>query len=300
LCGVNRFNVGQVGFLGIGLVVVVLWWRRDRQRSKAFLQLVPLLGFSIVFTAILFPLPGRADWPVDRFLDIRYLGIAIPLFCMGMAVVGGQLFRLNRPLGALVIALFVTTDVLAFRMFDGSYRQANRVKSPINAKVDLPFRSYLGDYLIEFTSKQDSVYTRVLDFLKKHARPGDTILTCPRHHSQVILFYLGDRLKVCGMLAEDESYLLPPNRDRIAPHVYRSDFCPKWILLTDKLRDPGFSQTIRRQRPRYEPHHLGIFRYGVTRPEVGWRTFRPLYVQDPEAQVVILERVDTAGGGSAR
>ena len=294
LCAVNRFNVGQLLFVPIGLAVLVWGWRRHRVWRGAFLRLVGLLAFLTVFTAILFPLEGRADWTPERFVDIRYLSSAVPLFCACMTVIAAQLFRWNRVAGGLVMAAFAATDVPALRLGDITYRQFNRLASPINAKVDLPFRSYLADYLVELAWGQDSVYGRVLRFLEERAQPGDTILTCPRYHSQPILFYLGDRLRVCGMLEETESHILPANRHRIAPHVYRTDFAPKWIVSTiGTLDSPAFDRTIRRLAARYRTHHLEIWVGHLTRPELGRRMFRPVYPPDPGQQVVVYERVDS-------
>lgn len=299
--GMNRFALGQVGMLVLAVPVLCVWWRQDRTRCRRLLAQFPFIVAFVIVTAILFPIPGRADDEYRWFLDVRYLVSIVPILCMAMVVVAVQLFRLFRPLGVLVFALLIGTDLLCGvppRKLDRDNDRGYYIAaSELNRKYPwLPFRSFLFDYLHEFTSPsldRASVYGELLSFLEAKVEPDDTLFTEPRYHSQVILYYLGDRVRVMGMLDPDNQHILPPNRDRIPRHVYEIDEPPRWIVqMAPDIYHKGVRWRMYRSGAAYKQHWLPIDRRVSIRPEVRWRAFRPFHAVEERHRVLVLERMD--------
>lgn len=296
--GMNRFVLVQFFVLVIGIPVLAVWWRQDRRRAKRFLALIPFVTIFVVVTALLFPIPGKTTVSHQRFLDVRYLVSIVPILCMAMAVIATQLFRLVRPVGAVVFALLIGTDLLCGispnRVHRDYDRRSSLAVSEVNRAIPwLRCRSFLADYLIEYTSTPKSLYGEVLKFLEDRSRPGDTIFTEPRYHSQVVLYYMGDRLRVVGMLEPDNQHILGPNRDRIPRHAYQINEAPKWILqMAPEIYHPGVRARMERPGVVYREHALPIDRRASVRPELRWRAFRLSPAESEDKRVRILERVD--------
>jgi 4-amino-4-deoxy-L-arabinose transferase-like glycosyltransferase len=155
--------------------------------------------------------------------DVRYLVPILPFAC---GVTGAALWYVHRhgPLRAFsaigLLCLVLGTNILTMlppavsRIFPGT----DRVELRLPAYVDEVSRPYP-------TANQ-----AVADYLKQNARQDDTVLARPEYLGYPLLFYVGDRVKICCQLNKG-GHLPDGVLAKLDAPIYAEDTSPDWIVF---------------------------------------------------------------------
>lgn len=175
------------------------------------------VGFGVAFAAVYIAVMSFAPWRM-----FRYETLLLPVTCALMGVACAWLFRRNATFGAIVIALLVATNVLHQLPF--GYMEVAGSES--HASIS-PLASYAG----ELVNGVHDPECAVADYLKQHAKPGETLLTS---YGDLPLMYYTP-LHVTGGLAGAP---LPPKPDWILARTF--------LVSDDPRKDPRPATFMRR------------------------------------------------------
>jgi len=212
-----------------------------------------------------------------EYSDIRYAAPVFPMLLLVQAFAVERVLQWRKGIGILLLATAIFTNILTFT-------------TP---------RFYLYDYIRENLNPFPNPVKIAAVTLQAVTKNDDMILVAPSHMLAPMEFYLGDKLRFCGVVGED-SYNLDTKIDRLPAYTYSSGVTPDWVVLfgldagkdhvkeyVDKLKMSEFAQ--------YESIHYGL---DLSRPEVFWRTFEPITKFPPEKGLYIFQRI--RAGGSDR
>jgi len=232
---------------------------------------------------------------------MRYAAVLIPAFAVVLGVLSYEIARYNKLLGTALIILLLLTDLLTLRQFLPMYPVMVRHSSPL----PLPFNCYLADHMYEITHHRTTPNEAVAAWLAERIRDEETAVTSPSDSDSSLVFYLGDRLRFCGQLREDEPRLLPKWRDTLPAYVYSGHVAPDWIIYFTKegIRE-DIANWINSNEVPYEIFVLPTFGVDMSRPELPLRTFKEIPPHRPEERISIFHRTGPApappAGGTGR
>jgi hypothetical protein len=91
------------------------------------------------------------------------------------------------------------------------------------------FQWLLPAYVWEISRPYPTATSRVVAFLRRAARFDDTVATCPKYMATPLIFYIGDKVRMCCEITHDakEPASLVEARD---PVLYFEDNYPKWYV----------------------------------------------------------------------
>lgn len=175
------------------------------------------VGFGVAFVAVYVAVLSFAPWRM-----FRYETLLLPMTCALMGVVCASLFRRNATFAVIVIALLVATNVL--HQLPLGYMEASGSES--HASIS-PLASYAG----ELANGVHDPECAVADYLNRHAKPGETLLTS--YGDLPLMYYT--QLHVTGGLAGAP---LPPSPDWILARTF--------LVSDDPRKDPRPAAFMRR------------------------------------------------------
>ena len=178
-------NVRELNTLGLPWMIAGLWaviwvfrWRKDGSFLRVLEYAVLGIGFTL-FTAMLSPQPVHG---AERSADVRYLLPAVPFLTV---LVASALYEVHRywkaPAGLLFLAI-VTTNL------------------PSAHPWGWEFQWLLPAYVNEVTHDYPTSYGEVVDYLRNNARQDDLVFAWPEYTNYPIMYYLGNRVKLCCLL----------------------------------------------------------------------------------------------------
>jgi hypothetical protein len=277
-------DYGRGGFFPALMIVPWAIAAIRARRGHAAPLLAPF-AVAAAFTALMAALSTR---PVRAatFAEIRQCVPLLPLFvlmiCQGIRWVG----RTSLIGAVLLAALCFGTDLLALNFVRERYAEEVVRCSPL----PLPFRCLIGDYLWENTHDYDTGHENVINYLAGRSKPGDTVVVSPQMFGDPLMFYLGRRLTFVSVL--------PPNDGRLVPHVRRrlpayvtSIVPPDWVVAySKKALDNARSYLGITDHTSYESFEIDCFWRDTSRPELFWRTFKPVTTYHREQRIFVMRR----------
>lgn len=133
------------------------------------------------------------------------------------------------------------------------------------------FRFLLPELIAEVhTVPYRNYLTGVLENLRKHAKQDETIFVYPWQDFTMLQFYLSDKLVFCCTLDESATVSKKAVRQLGLP-LYLGDVIPQWVIVDTPLPDTSGYKLI---------YSSKTIPYPTNRPEIEFRTFRPLMTED--------------------
>ena len=162
------------------------------------------------------------------------------------------------------------------------------------------FRWLLPAYLGEVHHNYPTAYGGVVNYLRKNARQDDLVFAWPEYTNYPILFYLGDRVKLCCLLDRDTRLLAEKVEamERAGAPLLIDRHYPDWLVFFGANTD-GASLLTKFSRPhtsggqrvqiRYDlVAGLDVFWYATHRPELHLHSFGPKTTFDRDREAVYI------------
>jgi len=262
--------------LALGLVFAVIIKRKDVYLLKRSGEWLGIAVSFLIFLAM-FSLQ-RTD--IDPVAAVRYLVPLLPFFAVAAGIVLGVLYQYSKIPAIILFLVLVCTNIMTMPM-GTTY-----------------FRWLLPSYLSEIRNPYPESYKSTVQYLKSVVGQDETILALPTYTNYPLMFYLGNRLKICSII-ESHSPLAEKAEKLAAPLILEKNF-PDRIILFGK--SPKASRVIKYfQRPHvtemgeisYEyrlEKFIDVFWYATHRPELMWHRFDPVREFDKKNQGVYSYR----------
>jgi glucose uptake protein GlcU len=211
----------------VSTIVIVIWQGKDR---KVVRPIIEWGGLGIVYIiALSLFIPHQKGDPAHA--PLRYLVPTIPFFAFLKGYSIG-LLRKNTKIGAYIIIIaMISTNIFSLHPFNRE------------------FRWLLPAYIREITNPYPTSYKRVVEFFSKVAERDDTILALPMYANYPILFYLGEKMRICCVIDKNTHLPLSKLRKLDAPLFIDENF-PKWIVSFGSRLQPA------RIMEYFQRHHV--------------------------------------------
>lgn len=261
--------------IAVGLVYVLLRYRQRLPAARMAWQWVTCIVAYVTFIAVFSPQPTT----VPTIADMRYLIIVVP-FLAGLAglFLGHVHQRMPVVAGTLLLVL-VSTNVLTL--------------TPVNRH----FRWLLPAYIAEIHRPYPTSYEAVANFLQRHAAQDDHVFTFPEYTHPPLLFYVGERVRVCCLL-NHHTRLPKATIHRLPAPLFLEEHFPRWVVafgnhsqMWELIRffsrpHPRDNETVRFSYPLVSV--LDIYAGATHRPELPWHTFGPKMQFDRRTDAVYI------------
>ena len=276
------WNLRELNLLGylpwtvaLALVYFMVRYRKTDESVALKLQWAAMGFLYLFFMVLLSPQPTR----FETFADVRYLICAMPFFAGCLGAFLWFLHRFNRYAAFAAFLILISCNAATISTFN---RQ---------------FRWFLPAYIAEVHREYPTAYRAVSRFLREKADRDDTFFAYPYYSNYPLMFYVGDRLKLCCTLFHDSHLPEKTVRELGAP-LYFEENEPVWFIsfgsheMTGKLLD-YFSEEKRKNgrivRHKYElMTTLDVYWYQSNRPEIIWHKFGPKKDYDRTHEAVYI------------
>jgi len=264
--------------IALALTFFLLRHRRS-EGTRVLVEWVGLVLGYVVFLAAF----SRQRADVTTMADVRYLITALPFLAGLVGAFLGFVHR-RRPLlaGALCVVV-LTSNVLTL----------------------LPgwqFRWLLPAYVGEVHRDYPTACREVVRFLETHAAQDDLVFAFPEYNNYPLMFYVGDKVRICCTL--DRSSPIPVERVRSlnAPYLIDENF-PDWLIAFGG--DPSLVRLLqffsrphvrggRSVRLEYSLFRvIDVYCLDTSRPELPWHRFVPIKDFDRNREAVYVFRAST-------
>ena len=144
--------------------------------------------------------------------------------------------------------------------------------NPLNPHI----RFDLINYLTEIHNDYTTPYEAADQFLKECANKDDLVYIYPEYMNYPILFYAGNKIKLCGQLNKNTKLPISKLRSLNAP-LFIEEEIPDWIIMFGRhQRAINTMKYFSQKGARYELYKLlKIYWRDMTRPEILWHSFGP-------------------------
>lgn len=262
----NLRDMNAAGFMIGGLLVLSLYFAVMRRDVMLRRGLVALLVYVAVISAVSPQLVAETS-----FADIRYLSPTIPL-CVALGVAAYlRLFR-NRKAACLLLAL----PVFWTNLLNGTFLPPQSLRS-------VPL-----EYFSELLSPPPDPYTPAAAWVRDNAEKGSSVLVLPDYMAYPLMFHAPNAVYAWQLSPEqkqEEQFKNLPDIhfQGIVPPDYIVIFGPTVIQIRQML-----VQWQRQGIAYEEAYRINTFWKDLYRPEVFWRTFKPVTGYDPETQEIYI------------
>jgi hypothetical protein len=274
--------IGYVpGFFLLAALVLIIALRKRISLLGAMGEYgVLILGYVLTLSAIPMQAVQWMGWR-GGLADIRFLIVILPFsacLCATLLSVVHRL-RFGALLAGLAASVLLCTNLLSFRVAD------QRV------------RWLLPGYIYEIHAHFDTPYDAAVKFLESNASTDDIVYSIPEYTLPVLQWYLGDRLRMQGLLRPDTS--LPRDRlNNLAASLFITDTFPQWVISfgRQQVTDAALEFFSRRQydyscdQARATCLYLDVYCRDMTRPELPWHNFGPVSQVGPAEGIYVFGR----------
>jgi hypothetical protein len=272
------------GWLVVATIGLCVAFRKKIVLPPALYQwAVTIGGYILALSALSVQRPVWQGWNAG-LADIRYLSVLIPFCAAVIAVFLAALHRLpfGRLIAPVAAAVVVLTNAFSFN-----------IASP-------GFRWLLPAYINEIHNNYETSYDAAVRYLDANAKPDDVVYCVPEYAINVIHSYLGDKLRMQGLLRPGTP-LSGQALANIDGPKFITDRYPNWFIsfglqneTAQMLQqfsqgpysygcDEAFSSCSYAAR-------LDVFYLDMTRPELPWHNFGPVTRFDPNTSAVYVFR----------
>ena len=152
---------------------------------------------------------------------------------------------------------------------------------------------YLASYVSEQLQRAESATSIAVAELRKRVKKDETVLVSPNHMAGSIIHYLGDKVLVCNMLTERDSYLLRCHPD-LPAYLYSHAIPPDWMVrfgFEQGNREEHLMRLVSKiEKNQYELVHVATNGVDATRPEIFLRSFGARRTDNPMNYLQIWKR----------
>lgn len=266
-------NNGAFPILFLILLIIVFLLRMKRKAEVSSLLLIVLIPLFFLIVMAVFSLYFVVD---TNFVHIRYTMVVLPYLAMVSAYLINDIFELKKSIAVVVLFLYLTSNLFT-------------LQRP---------RSFLVEYFKEIKNPYQTPDKIVADYLKVHAKNGETAFVNLDRDHEPLIFHLGDMIRFVNRVSLVNTRIFPENRSKIPRYVYDFREGPDWVIFYSKRIDnQSFLTFDARPLPPevnltddYEEIILPVFFADASRPEIELRSFteiKPAY----NDQVFIYKKI---------
>ena len=264
-----RFEFFPVGMLLFAAAGGVVLGRRGISHLRSIL-LALAYGLGIIIAVSLFSQQTPASIAIDA--DMRYYIFLIPL----SAVVAAKIYELLREtrfrgVSELFLIVLITSNVLTFNFL---------------GRIGLHSRlvQYVGEVSNDYTTGTEAIS----QFIAEEISPEECIFIVPMTAIAPQLYYHPEH-KFCGLVTSQAPFAKKHARE-LREDLFWENTVPDYVIVGG--RSPHeFSRLLAELygQSTYELEAaLPVFWANVTRPEIPWRSFSPIPIQDPLVHGVLI------------
>jgi len=260
------FPVGMLLFAAGGAVML---------GKAGFIHLRSILlalayGMGIVTAISIFSpqIPGSTATDAD----MRYFVILIPL----AAAVGAKIYELLRETGfrgvpELFLVILISSNVLTLNFL---------------GRIGLHSRlvQYVGEVMNDYTTGSEAVSC----YIEEEISTEECIFIVPTYMNTIQLYYHPQH-KFCGLVTNQATFA-KKHAGELRADLFWENAVPDYVIAGGRPPDQ-MSQLLTELygRSTYELEAvLPVFWANVTRPEIPWRSFSPISIQDPLVHGVLI------------
>jgi len=265
---INLINIYPLGLFIILLALVAISKTREIRQPLGHFFLLSI-GYVLIISLLT---PQSPEF--SSMADIRYL---IPIFPFLIAINGCLLAYLHQRsivIGLLAFILLIISNIFSLHPYNRD------------------FRWLLPAYIHEINNDYPTCYSMATDFLKKHASRDEYIFAYPNSRNFPLMFYLGDRLKVCCLLNKET--ILPREQiNNLDSPLYIEDNQPDYFISFgfDNNSSTLIDLFAKASKHQYKlVQILDVFSFDTSRPELFWHTFGPIENIDTRKDGVYIFR----------
>jgi hypothetical protein len=278
------WNLRELNLLGFmpwmvaaGLLYFMIRYRRKCNEAAMALQWSVLcLGYVVSLVCM-----SYSHVVKTAIGDDRYLIPTLPFLC-GLTGVFLWFVHSRTRIGAMaILILIVTTNLLSV--------------TPTNWKFQLRLPAYIDEVLHDYPT----AYSQAVQFLSENVKQDEKVFAWPEYANYPIMFYLGDKVKMCCTLYSTSHIPQDTIESLNAPLLVDENF-PDWFILfgMDSRADERISFFSREHL--YEGQQiqlsyrlvkvLDVYWFDSSRPELPWHTFGPRTGFDRQREAVYVMR----------
>lgn len=257
----NWRDMNDCEFISYGVILAALFFAYFRGNQILRRLLVALTVYALVITALSTQLLESAS-----LADIRYMAGALPI-CIGItAIVLVLVFRKQRLLGVGLTVVACGTSLL-------------------NGGV---LRSLPVEYVSEIFSTAEDPYKPAAAWIQDHVPDGDSVWVLPDYMAYPLMYHASNAVYAWQLRPDQKqerqfSHLPDIHFKGLVPPDYIVVFGPMVLQIRPMLeswRSRGVSYN--------EVYRINTFWKDLYRPELFWRTFKPITGFDIETQGVYV------------
>lgn len=258
---------------------------RDPGGQAATILKRALLLLVVNVLAISFVSPQPTNLPF--WADVRYLVFVLPL----TALIGGiGLEWLHRRAWYAAVPVFLLAVCTNIPALPVAHNWGVRVLMPhfIGRELARPF---------------PTVASEISAFLANNAKQDDVVVCFPEHHMYPILFYMGDKIRISGLMTPS-SHLDFKKLDAMGVKNFRmDDATPDWIFIAANPQVlenfvQVFSRPLRQEGRVVKASYsllamITVWGEQPQRPELFWHEFGAGVLANPEKDGILVIRRDS-------
>ncbi|MEM8953023.1 MAG: glycosyltransferase family 39 protein [Verrucomicrobiota bacterium] len=266
-------------------MLIVAAFKLVKNRDWTLASIRPWADWAVLGVAYLFFLCifSRQPTSLTAFADMRYAVPALPFLTIFLATACVLLHKRHWALGVALALVCTMTNALGY----------------------LPTPRWTAKWLLpafvrEIHNPYPTAVEAVTAYLNEHANQDDIVYVVPDYETYPLMFYLGDRIKLAGILTDSSppKAQIPGDPD----YLYTERAAPDWIVFYGLHVDPGqLAGYFGRQREsdtsstatKYTLATILDTYWGNTqKPEPAAHQFTPITDFDPAKEgIIILRRV---------
>ena len=271
----NLRDMNACGFLAVGLMITAVYQALFRKDHWLLRGLVALLTYVTIITSVSPQLVGGA-----ALADVRYLAPAIPLCIALSARAYLGLFK-NKKILALLFAL----PVFWTNLVSGTFLEQQGLRV-------LPL-----EYMEELLFSPTEPYTPVAKWINENAPRHSSIWVLPDYMTYPLMYHAPDAVYAWQLRPDQKK----EEQFKSLPDIhFQGLISPDYIVVfgPSVMQIRALLQKWKEMGVQYdEISRVNTFWKDLYRPELFWRTFKPITEFDPETQgVYILKRTTPATG----
>ena len=257
----NWRDMNDCAFVSYGILLIAVYFAVFRGSSTLRRFLTALTVYVVVITVLSTQLLEGAT-----LSDIRYMAGALPI-CIGItSVVLILVIRMKQFLGWVLAVVVYTTTLL-----NGGQP-----------------RSLAAEYIGELLSPTEDPYQPTAQWIRENISPGSSIWVLPEYMNYPLMFHAPNAVYAWQLNPEQKKEAQFRN---LPPIHFKGVTLPDYIIVfgptVTQIR--GLLEQWSQQGIQYEPiYTINTFWKDLYRPELFWRTFKPITGYDPETQAIYI------------
>lgn len=271
--------ISALPWMILALLALALILHRQRKLTRIALEWATLGIGNVVVLALVSHQPAVTP----AIADIRFLVASLPFFAGLQGILLWLVHQWKKPVGILMFVVLACSNLFTLPLFGRD------------------FQWLLPAYIREIHHEYPSSAGAVSEYLAKHARQDDLVYAYPEYFSGPIMFYVGDKVRLCCLLNKKSPLSKEELRELNAP-LFNDEHYPDWFVAFG-LHRPAEGMLLHFSRPHLKGREIVRFKYRLAerlniywdqtqRPELPRHSFGPKTDFDRNQDVYIFKRVE--------